>query len=71
MLAHLRQERTVSLPLFSALSFDLSTDLRAVVTQYVACAHTRAADALQADLPVGPLDRRGVSMTLLHMAELI
>jgi protein O-GlcNAc transferase len=49
--AHLQQERTVSLPLFSALSFDLPQDLLSAVTRQVARAHARAAEALQGDLP--------------------
>jgi tetratricopeptide (TPR) repeat protein len=49
--AHLQQERTVSLPLFSALSFDLPQDLLSAVTRHVARAHARAAEALQGDLP--------------------
>lgn len=53
--AHLAQDRTVSLPLFSLLALGLPAELLAGITRHIARGHERAADLLQADLPPLPL----------------
>ena len=54
--AHLAQDRTVSLPLFSLLALGLPADLLGSVTRHIARGHEQAADMLQADLPAMPFD---------------